>query len=408
MADFYYSARDLSYTYNVSVPTVYNWIEAAKIGKLDLELYEHGGRSYVRKSASNIAALERIVAERKKYRPRHAVKEITPRDEFYRVYNEAQVYDILVELEKYHEVDLEYNYFDGGANNWHEYTNRMATEGTSNSITCTVELLGLSLAYLDKLLAEYDRVNLVDIGVGNALPVRGLIEHLLKSKKLGRYIALDISPEMLHLAERNIKEWFGGEVKFEDYVLDIKHERFGHLLAEDYLKDERVANIVLFLGGTPNNFREPDDAFRAIHDSMRKDDIFISASKLDTTNTRRAIDFSAAGATDALMDPIVRFIFDMLNIDKGLYEVEKGYDEDLKQRYLRIRFTSAVAMTFKFQEGKQTLEFNKGDRILFWRAWHMTPTDIVEQLERNSFYMLYSLQTVDRQYMLNISQIKRD
>ena len=63
-------------------------------------------------------------------------------------------------------------------------------------------------------------------------------------------------------------------------------------------------------------------------------------------------------------------------------------------------------MTFDFPVGKQILEFNKGDTILFWRAWHMAPGDIFDQLGRNGFYVLNSTQTPDRQYMLTISQAK--
>lgn len=407
MADLYYTNRNLAYTYHVSVATVYNWIEAAKNGKLDLELYDHNGKTYVRKSAKNIGTLERLVEERKKYRPRHAVKEITPRPEFYNIYTQGQIYDIVVNLEKYREVDCDYNYFDGGAENWDSYAQRLAAEKISNSVTSTTELLDVSSAYIDTLLENYDRVNIVDIGVGNALPVRGLIDHLLEEKKLGRYIALDISREMLNIAHRNINNWYGDQVVFEDYELDIKHERFGHILAEDYIKEERVANIVLFLGGTPNNFRDPDTAFRTIYDSLRKDDIFIRTSKLDTKTSRSFFDFSTGEEDKASLDMLDRFFFDLLNVDETLYEVERGFDEGLRQRYRRVRFTSALTMTFDFEEGKQVLEFNKGDRILLWRAWHMTPGDIFDQLERNGFYMLYSTQTPNRQYMLTVSQIKQ-
>jgi uncharacterized SAM-dependent methyltransferase len=401
VAELYYSNRNLAYTYNVSVATVYNWIDAAKNGKLDLELYEHGEKAYVRKNTRNIAILERLAKERKKYRPRQAVKEVTPRPEFYKIYNEGQIYDIVVNLEKHHEVDVEYNYFDRGADIWDQTIQRLDADATPYYGGAT-ELLGLSSAYLDNLLKMYDRINIVDIGVGNAIPARKLIQHILELNKLGRYIALDISPKMLQIAKRNISEWFNNRVTFEDYQLDITRERFSHILAEDYLKNERVANIVLFLGGTPNNFRIPDDSFRVIQESLRKDDLFIRTSKLDTKNTRSFIDLKF----NILLDPVASFIFDLLNIDSSLYEVEKGYDETLRQRYLRIRLTAAIRMNFDFSFGKQVLEFDKGDRILFWRAWQMTPTDIYAQLERNGFYMLHSTQTPDKQFILTVSQIQ--
>ncbi|MFC8362019.1 L-histidine N(alpha)-methyltransferase [Streptomyces griseorubiginosus] len=408
MADLYYSNQNLADTYHVHVSTVYNWIEDAKQGKLNLELIERNGRSYVRKSTSNIATIEQLAKERKKFRPRRAVKEVRPRPEFYETYNEGQIYDMLTNLETYGEVDFEYSYFDGGAENWDSYAQRLAAEDTSNSLTGTVELLDMSASYLDKIIESYDRVNIVDIGVGNALPVRGLLQHLTDQKKLGRYIALDISRKMLDIAERNIKDWFEGTVDFEGYELDINRERFGHLLAEDYLRGERVANVVLFLGGTPNNFRDPDSSFRVIHDSLRKNDLLIRTSKLDTRAARNFFDFNTDEKSGGALDTLDRFLFDLLNIDESLFEVERGFDPELRQRYRRIRLTSAVKMIFDFEIGQQVLEFDKGDRILLWRAWHMAPKDILGQLERNGFYALHTSQTTDEQYMLALSRLDRE
>lgn len=408
MAGLYYVTSQLADTYGVSVATAHNWIKAARSGKLDLELYERNDKAYIRKSAKNVAVLKRLVEDRKKYRNSRAVTDIKPRSALYEIYSEGQIYDIILNLEKYREVDCEYNYFDGGADNWDQYVRRMVQEDAANSQTLrTKEILELSYSYIDKLLENYDKINLVDIGTGNAMPVRGLVDHLLEQGKKVRYTGLDISQAMMNIAKQNIQEWFGDQVEVEDFVLDIKHERFGHLLAETYFSGERIANLVLFFGGTSKNLRNPDDAFRTIYESLRENDFLLLTTKLDTENSRNFIDFGSGDEDDDLMDPIVRFIFDLLNINNNLYTVEKGYDEELRQRYLRIRFTSAATMTFEFAEGKQVLEFSKGDRILFWRAWHMSPSDVSEQLMRNGFYTLNSLQTTDRQYELTISQAQR-
>jgi hypothetical protein len=55
---------------------------------------------------------------------------------------------------------------------------------------------------------------------------------------------------MIDIARRNIEQWFKGAVPFEGLELDITHERFGNILAGDYLKkgDPKTANLVLFLG----------------------------------------------------------------------------------------------------------------------------------------------------------------
>ena len=116
---------------------------------------------------------------------------------------------------------------------------------TANLLKSTIELIHANLGAIDLLLADSTKINLIDIGPGNALPVKGLLQHLLNTGKLHRYIAVDISESMLHIAERNIKAWFGDQVKFEGYVKDITYERFDDLIVDDMLNqgDERVANI---------------------------------------------------------------------------------------------------------------------------------------------------------------------
>jgi SAM-dependent methyltransferase len=164
------------------------------------------------------------------------MKIVRPGPDFYKNYTQAQIYDIVTNLEIHHEIPRQYNYIDGGAHHWDEYAQRLANEEAPNLINSTFKLLAMNGSYIDSLLAQYEQVNVVDIGVGNALPVKDLLAHLLEQGKLGRYIAIDISREMLNIAQRNIKEWFDDRVAVEDYELDIDRERFDNILAEEYIK----------------------------------------------------------------------------------------------------------------------------------------------------------------------------
>lgn len=405
----YFKNSDLAYTYHVSVRTVRNWIESAKQGKLDLTLHTHGQRMYVSNTARNIATIERLVEEGKKYRPHRAVKTVTPKPEFYTLYNEAQVYDIVSNLEIHHEIPREYNYFDGGATHWDKYVQRFATEETPNNLTAALRLLEQNRFYLDDLLSRYDQVNVVDIGVGNAYPVKELLAHLLEQEKLGRYLAIDISPDILTLASANIQKWFDDRIRFEDYELDISHERFSNILAEEYIKPDaqKTGNLILFLGGTIQNFRQPDAAWRVIHDSMGLNDILIHTQKLDTESSRRYFDFNVDPGRTVLA-PIHRVVVDMLNIDESLYSIEMGYDAIKKVRLERIRLKTALNVRFEFAGGERIVEFEKGDTILLWRAWQDSALDVINQLDRSDFYPLHVSQTDDHEFILTVSQIKRD
>jgi len=201
----YFKKAELAETYHISEKTVTNWIREAKDGKLNLELREEQGRAWIANTTRNIELIEQLVERRKKFRNSRGLKAITPKPEFYELYNQQQIFDITSSLDIYHEVAPDYTYFNGGAEYWDKYAQRLASETVPNLLTSTIKQLKTNQGYIDDLISKYKRVNIVDIGPGNALPVKELLQHLLDQGNLGRYIALDISPSILKVAERNIR-----------------------------------------------------------------------------------------------------------------------------------------------------------------------------------------------------------
>ena len=406
----YFKNSELADTYHVSDRTVRYWIKLAREGKLKLDLHVEGKKTYLAKNAGNIAVIEKHVAENRKHRPRNAHKLISPKPEFYRLFTQAQIYDIVRNLEMHHEIPRQYNYFDGGATEWNEYVEQLDKQDVPNLLNRTVDLLKETEGYLDNRLAKYDKINVVDIGVGNALPSKGILQHLIDNERLGRYIAIDISPEMLDIAERNIKKWFGGQIIVEKYEIDITFERFANILAQDYLNSgqSNTANLVLFLGGTPYNFRNPDDAFRTINESMNANDFLVYTDKLETDHMQPQWYQYTSKPGKLELSPIHRIVFDLLNIDSSFFDAEMGFDEQNGQRYARTRMKVAFTLKFEFEEGERAISFEKGETILLWRSWQMNADLIHEQFKRNGFYTLHSTQSDDREYLLSISQVKRD
>jgi uncharacterized SAM-dependent methyltransferase len=405
----YFKKSELAETYHVSNKTVANWIKEVKEGKLNFELHEEDGKSWILKTARNIALIERLVEERRKYRNSRGVKAITPKPEFYELYNQQQVFDITSSLDIYHEIPLDYAYFNGGAVYWDEYAQRLASEEAPNFLTSTIKQLRASQGYLDDLLARYKRVNIVDIGPGNALPVRELLQHLLDQGKLGRYIALDISPAILKVAKRNIESWFGSKVIFESHEIDVNYDRFIHLLTEGALGEDAkdVVNVVLALGGGFSNLRSPDDAFKTIRNSINRQDLLVYNLKLDSKSSREYFDLGVR-AKSAPLDAHKKMLVDLLNIDESLYDVEMGYDDQQRERYMHIRLKVALTITFSLEKGDRVIEFNKNDTILVWRYWHQNSQETLQQLDRNDFDTLQASLTEDKDYLLAIARVKRE
>jgi len=405
----YLKKSELVSTYHISEKTASNWIREAKTGKLNLELYEEKGKSYIANTNKNITLIEQLVEKRKKYRNTLTIKTVTPDPEFYRLFTKSQVFNIISNLDIRREIPFQYGYFDGGAELWDRYAERLAAEKISNFLTSTIEQLKAHQEYVDRLASRYKRVNIIDIGPGNAMPVRAFLQHLLDAKKLDRYVAVDISPAMINIAERNIRKWFGDKVRFESYQADVNYDRFGDLLHEYAIEEtgEESINIVLAFGGTFANVRDADGAFKVIHDSLNRRDLFIYNLKLDSYAAQHYFDFDTAHSTPAL-DIKSKMVLDMLNIDESFYDVEVGYDTGSRSRYMRIRLKVELSVKFMFETGERTLTFDKNETILVWRFWHQNVQDVITQLYRNDFDVLQSNLTEDKQYLMTVSRVKSE
>jgi len=402
----YFRHTELVNRYHVSLKTVHNWIDAAKQGKLDLKLVENGSRTYVANNPGNVLILEKLAEEGKKYRNVRFNKVVTPKPEFYEVYSRRQILDIINNLMVHREIPLQYSYMDEGAHNWDEWIRHLASEDAPNSINNSLELLKLNAGVFDQLVFDYERVNVIDVGVGNAYPIRDLLAHLQDQGVLHRYVALDISEEMVDIARKNVTDWFGDTVNFEGYVRDICIGRFDDLLVDDMLsaKADKTINIVLLLGGTLSNFRSASDVVRNIYNSLGVRDVIVQGSKIDAESLRKHFDRHPDERVNEL--PLVpRFAISLLNIDREYYDVEMGYDEDERMRFVRIRFKTAVTLHFKFEDIKRSINFERGETLLLGRIRQMTSTEVITEYEDQGFNLLQSSKTKNRDGMLAIFSV---
>lgn len=401
----YLTNRQITKLYPVSFSTVGNWITAARERRNDLRLGEvEPGKFQIADTSKNHEIMKGLVERGKTRKNRLALKTTEPKPEFYELYSPEQQLDIISSIETYREIPLQYGYFDGGAEYWDKYANRLLDEPGANVLKHTIELLGTNLANLDRLIGGKKRVNVVDLGVGNGLPVKGLLEHLLKRGVLNRYIGIDLSPGMLEIAKRNIDSWFDGKVNVETHVRDMTTERFKDLLVSDYLGTDadKPLNIVVLLGATLLNLREPEDMLRVVRTSMMPDDVLIYTTKLDTENARRYFDFNAEGAAE--LSDNHRTVIDLLGIEPSMYEVEQFYDGDLRCRLIRIRMKLDVTVRFKRAGGEWRAELSKDDTITLWRALHFTARETVDQFDQSGLSLLDASITPDDEYLLTMSR----
>lgn len=402
----YFKNTELAKIYKVSEKSVRNWIQAAQDGKLDLQLFSVGSKEYVANTTKNNNLIEKLVAKGRKYKNTRGYKVISPGEDFYNAYDEDNIIDIISNLDVHREIPHKYSYFGEGAKFWDGYANRMAAEPVSNLKNC-IQLLDVSDRYFDQIMADYSGVNVVDLGVGNALTVKNLLEHLIKGNHLNRYIALDTSDEMLNIAEKNILDWFGGSVKFERYIRDINYDMFNDIILEDTFTVEKkpILNIVLLLGGTIANLRDPDLALSMIGNSLGKNDLFVLSKKLDTEFARRFFDFDVDANFGSYMKEKANL--SLLGLDEDTFTLEQRFDEQNNKRVIQAKLKSDISLNFKIGKGQRVVELHKGESILLWYAHHHTMIQLLEMFDRNGFEVVQASKSKDEQYAQVVAKIKR-
>lgn len=403
----YFKNAELTRLYNVSDKAVRNWIESARRGKIQLELYHHQGKAYVVDTLANNQTMEDLVRQGRKFRNRRSHRNLTPSKEFYKLYSRSSVIDIINKLDAYHELPVVYAYFGSGAINWDDYLHKLHEAGQSNLLTNTIETLALNFTYIDALLAPYKNINLVNVCVGNSLAVKDLAAHIQKTKKLKKIIAIDLSEDMLGISERNVDTWFNKGIHLEKHVRDLSYERFDSVLTEDsYGADaSETTNLITFVAGPIVNFKEPDQALRTIHDSMGKNDLFITTLKRDTEQTRSFFDFHTK-SDKGLLGVYNKMLVDLLNIEDTFYDIEQSFDERIKLRYVQIRLKLDITVHFEVGLFQKAVHLNKGETILLWRSWQHTDQSIVDRFIKTGFEILQTSRSLDQQLNLLVAKIK--
>lgn len=126
---------------------------------------------------------------------------------------------------------------------------------------------------LQSLISMHETYNVVDLGCGDAkkgIYVTNLVQEI--TGRSGSYVPLDISTQMLRIAEQNLK------ASGIDYLLgsfnrsDIFH--LGNLF-ENLRASNSNPSLILLLGSTFGNFQDPRRLLHGIRANMCSDDVLV-------------------------------------------------------------------------------------------------------------------------------------
>lgn len=397
--------------YGVSEATVINWIHSAKRRQNKLRILDVKDRSLIIDTPVNSIVLKQLADKGKKYRNRLRYKKIKAKKEFYKNFTETQIIDILQSIKIYKEIPNKYTYFGEGARYWDNYVTRVYEENIPMTLNRTIAALGFDFMYLNSLINDYEYVNVIDIGVGNGYAVKDLILHLKKLNKFKKYIAIDISPDILKILKRNFRRWFGMKFSMRSYIQDITNENIqkfvysaSHSLDKE---DSSCINLVLFIGSSIENQMDYLRPLSLIKDSLDKNDVFFLGQLLDDDEEKISLSFhtNKFSVKDPDLD-MERIVVNLLGIKDSHYSFERYYDEKQRARIIAIRLKYDIDIEIETKNFKDTIRLNNKDKLIVFRHNHHTNYEVIETLKSLGFNLLHVTVSPDEKQGMYICKIK--
>lgn len=144
------------------------------------------------------------------------------------MFTPRQEAEIITAIKGRSEVPLKYNYLGKGAQIWDNIAKLRQDPNVKGINSIEGSLLADKADSFLALYKGFKKINIIDIGCGNAYPVFPLMKHLIEDKTV-RYIPIDISKEMASLAIKNVKSWFP-KVETVSHILDFESGHFSDIV----------------------------------------------------------------------------------------------------------------------------------------------------------------------------------
>jgi Histidine-specific methyltransferase, SAM-dependent len=348
-----YKNIEISKKFKVSLPTVNRWIENSLEGKNLLKLEIIKDKHRIIQNSHNDDIMNQLQEAGVINKNKVFVSTVKPEDEFYKVFSEDQVYDIISNLKNRKDIPLKYTYMNGGASIWAKISNGDPTTDLSKAFLVTPELLKMLQEYLISVGVN-KKFNIIDLGPGNGVNTKRLVSFLNKNNILNKYLAVDISKEMLGFVRSNMQKWFP-KVKYGEFILDFESSDLAPLTRRE--KDSDVINLILLIGNTFGNVQDEIRLFKNLEFSLEEEDLLIFSNRLEGHNELTNWEHIAGNNERHIFIPKLLGI----NVEKSRFLLQ--YSDKIKSRVASIVLDRDYVI--EFNNGDQ-VNLHKNDEIMVW------------------------------------------
>jgi len=203
------------------------------------------------------------------------------------VFTKRQEYELLASISGRGEIPVKFVYLGEGVKRWESIYQHWSKEsGITN------EEMSLMASHLDSFINAFEGakgINLIDLGAGNGIPAIFIIEKLVQRGFEVHYVAVDISPEMLELAQRNVSAKIQN-ISATTLLLDFEKDSLANSLL-DLRQSNDFSNFMINLGNTLGNYVNASGTLSNFLESMTTDDyLLIDNGLVNDYNPQKIID----------------------------------------------------------------------------------------------------------------------
>ena len=318
-----------------------------------------------------------------------------PSSEFYSIFSQREILDIIQVLESSKEIPLKYAYKGKGAKIWDSFYRKYLLPTWYRTYNVEFWLLNKALKSIAKISSSNHIFKIIDVGAGNSLSVKRFIYSLNKLFTVTQYLACDISEDLLKISQKNITEWFP-KIRFKSLQIDIERNQVPNSLTSD----EEI-NIFLHLGVTIGNHRNRIKALQNFRASMGKDDLFIFTNELGDNS--KFIGACHHGKQ------IYEWMQKNLGISPDGCELIRKYDPNIDSIVATMKFIGNQTLDFQCQQKKinKKVEFFANEEITLWRFHKYTISEIKEELEQAGLQLVEYITDRKQSHVMVICSVKQ-
>ncbi|GAB4147455.1 MAG: hypothetical protein OHK0017_09190 [Patescibacteria group bacterium] len=390
----YLTNTEIAEKYGVSNPTVMRWINAAVEGKNNLQVEEFKNKFRVIDNRHNDAEMLRLTKKGKAFKPSLSRKVVKLSPDFYDLFTQVEVSDIANDLEYRRMVNLKYCYFNGGAYFWDKFYLKSHTETLSEMDQIIINSLQDIIYYLGNC-----DINVIDIGPGNAYPLKHWMENL--KYRLKKYIAIDISKDIIKISTSNVAKWLPG-TQTKGYQVDIENNRLSSIFLENRSQKHNVANLIMFIGNTINNVDDRIQVLKNIRSGMVENDHLVMSVSLDTPEQRSSLNYVKIEESEKHEE----WLLEMLGLDVDKCTIRTFFDDEKRMKTKVMELDKSYTIIFDLFGESREVELLVHENINRWKHYLVSIPQLINELSIAGLQLASIKLTRDSNYAIVTAKAK--